>query len=184
MATRALLVKSLFQIESGLRTMASKTTKVLISFLKFTLVQNVFSTFIDVMAVLARKSCFDMAVMRKRHRRSGLPLQHNLIRLSPQGRSGEYEKENNGDYQNPAAYHFHSLVLQRVPLLLQPALRKNLVKLRIDILRPEDASGKSDHAGNMNTDRAVAAATKHAVSPHDSLHLRQKFPVHLAPFPV
>jgi len=34
----------------------------------------------------------------------------------------------------------------------------------------------------MNTDGTIAAATKHAVSPDDALHLRQKFSVHLAPF--
>jgi hypothetical protein len=54
MATCALAVKSLFQIESGLRAMAGKTTEVLIPFLKFALVQNIFPIFIDVMAVLAR----------------------------------------------------------------------------------------------------------------------------------
>jgi hypothetical protein len=55
--------------------------------------------------------------MRKRDRRSCLPFQLNLIRLSPEGRSGEYEKESNGDHQNPAAYPFHSFLLQRAPLL-------------------------------------------------------------------
>jgi hypothetical protein len=54
MATRALVVKSLFQIESGLRAMAGKTTEVLIPFLEFALVQNIFPIFIEVMAVLAR----------------------------------------------------------------------------------------------------------------------------------
>jgi hypothetical protein len=52
-AAYALFMESLFQIELGLRAMASKTTDVLISFLEFTFVQNVFPIFIDVMAVLA-----------------------------------------------------------------------------------------------------------------------------------
>jgi hypothetical protein len=88
MTTHALVVKSLFQIESGLRAMASKTTDALIPFLEFTLVQNVIPFFIDVMAVLARQACFNMAVMRKRHRRACLPFQYNLIGLRPEGRSG------------------------------------------------------------------------------------------------
>jgi hypothetical protein len=58
-----------------------------------------------------------MAIMGKRHRRSCLPFQYNLIRLSPEGSSGEYEKESNGDHPNPAAYHFHSFLLQGAPLL-------------------------------------------------------------------
>ena len=70
MATHALVVKSLLQIESELWTMASGTTDALIPLLEFTLVQDVFPVFIDVMAVLAGQATFDMFVMRKGHRRS------------------------------------------------------------------------------------------------------------------
>jgi hypothetical protein len=77
---------------------------------------------------------------------------------------------------------FIPVLLQRPLFALQPTLRRNLVKLRIDILRPQDSSSKGDHAGNMNTDGAIAATAKHTVSPHDALHLRQQFSVHLALF--
>jgi hypothetical protein len=120
MTTHALVVKSLFQIESGLRAMASKTTDALIPFLEFTLVQNVIPFFIDVMAVLARQACFNMAVMRKRHRRSCLPFQYNFIGLPSEGRPGQYQKKSNGDHQNPTAYRFHTFLLQRTPFLHPP----------------------------------------------------------------
>src|SRR4030043_1908244 len=115
-ATDALVVKSLFQIELGLRAMASRTTDFLIPFLKFTFVQNVFPIFIEVMAVLARQSCFNMAVMRKRHRRSCLPFQYNFIGLRSEGRPGQYQKKSNGDHQNFTAYRFHAFFLQSAPL--------------------------------------------------------------------
>ena len=53
-ATDALFMKGLFQIESGLRAMATEATDVLSPFLEFTFIQDVFPIFIDVMAVLAR----------------------------------------------------------------------------------------------------------------------------------
>ena len=53
-ATNALFMKGLFQIESGLRAMAIEAADVLIPFLEFTFIQDVFPIFIDVMAVLAR----------------------------------------------------------------------------------------------------------------------------------
>jgi hypothetical protein len=77
---------------------------------------------------------------------------------------------------------FIPILLQRPLFASQPAFRRNLIKLRIDILRPQDVSSKGDHAGDMNPDGAVAAAAKHTVSPHDALHLRQQLSVHLAPF--
>jgi hypothetical protein len=70
MATDALVVKSLFQVKPGLRTMASRTTNTLIPFLEFILLQNVFPVFINVMAILARQSSFSMTIVRKDHRRS------------------------------------------------------------------------------------------------------------------
>ena len=70
MAAHTLVVKSLLQIESGLRTMTSRTTDVLISFLQFTFIQNILPVLVDMMAVLAGQSCFDMAIVRKGHRRS------------------------------------------------------------------------------------------------------------------
>jgi len=97
--------------------MASRTTDPLVPFLKFAFVQNVLPALIDVMAVLARQPRFNMAVMRKRHRRSCLPFQYDLIGLGPEGRSGEYHKKGNGDHQDPAAYRFHAFLLQRTPLL-------------------------------------------------------------------
>jgi len=49
--------------------MTSRATDVLISFLKFALVQNVFPVFIDVMAILAGQSCFNMEIVREDYRR-------------------------------------------------------------------------------------------------------------------
>jgi hypothetical protein len=88
MTTHALVVKSLLQMGPERWTMASGTTDVLIPFLKFTFVQDVFPVFIEVMAILARQACFNMAVMRKGHRRSCLPFQYNLFGLRSEGRSG------------------------------------------------------------------------------------------------
>ena len=73
------------------------------------------------------------------------------------------------------------VLLQKNFFFLQPALRRDLVKLRIDFLRPADASGKSNHAGNMNANRTITATTEHTVPPHDPLDLHQKMTVHLAP---
>jgi len=70
MATDALVVKSLFQIESGIRAMAGRTADALFSFLQGTLLQDVFPVFINMMAVLARESGFGMTIMRKGHRSS------------------------------------------------------------------------------------------------------------------
>jgi len=70
MTTHALIVKGLLQVEPKLWIMASGTTDALISFLEFALVQDVFSVFIDVMAVFAGQANFDMFVMRKGHRGS------------------------------------------------------------------------------------------------------------------
>jgi hypothetical protein len=67
MTPDALVVKNLLQIESEFRTMASGTTDILVSFLQFAFIQDVFSIFIDVMAVHAGQSCFGMAIMRKGH---------------------------------------------------------------------------------------------------------------------
>jgi hypothetical protein len=114
---------------------------------------------------------------------SFLPVQFYPVAPGGESRSTREEEQRGSSELGSLSFSFFSPPGDTASSL-QPALRKNLVKLRINILRPEDASGKSDHTGNMNPDRAVTAATKHAVSPHDSLHLRQKFPVHLAPFPV
>jgi hypothetical protein len=75
MAPDALVVKSLFQIESGIRAMAGRTADALFSFLQRTLLQDVFPVFINVMAVLARESGFGMTIMRKGHRSSCLSSQ-------------------------------------------------------------------------------------------------------------
>jgi hypothetical protein len=87
MTTHALVVKGLFQIGPNLLAVTRKTADALGSFFEFALVQNVFPVFIEVMAILTRQSCFDMAIVRKRHRRSRLAFQYNLIRLGPEGRS-------------------------------------------------------------------------------------------------
>ena len=73
------------------------------------------------------------------------------------------------------------VLLQKNFFFLQPALRRDLVKLRIHLLGPADASGKSNHAGNMNADRTITTATKNTVPPNDPLDLHQKMTVHLAP---
>jgi hypothetical protein len=52
MAAYALVVKGLFQINSKLWTVASRTADVLIAFLEFALIQNVFPIFVNMMAVL------------------------------------------------------------------------------------------------------------------------------------
>jgi hypothetical protein len=117
MTTQALVVKSLFQIGSELRAMARNAADALISFFEFTLVQNVFPILIEVMAVLARKPCFNMVVVRKRHSRACLAFQYNLIRLRPEGSPGQYQKKTNRDHQSPAAYHFHTFLLWGAPLL-------------------------------------------------------------------
>jgi hypothetical protein len=70
MATDALVVKRLFQLESGIWAMAGRTADALFSFFQGTLLQDVFSVFINMMAVLARESGFGMTIMRKGHRRS------------------------------------------------------------------------------------------------------------------
>jgi hypothetical protein len=67
MTTDALVVKSLFQIDSKLWAVAGRTTDALISLLQFALVQNVFPVFINVMAVLTGQSRLHMAVVRNRH---------------------------------------------------------------------------------------------------------------------
>jgi hypothetical protein len=88
MTTHALVVKSLLQIEPEPWTMASGTTDVLIPFLKFTFVQDVFPVFVDVMTILAGQASFDMFVVREGHRRSCFPFQYNLVRLRSEGGSG------------------------------------------------------------------------------------------------
>ena len=78
-----------------------------------------------------------------------------------------------------------SLLLQRSLIsVLQPALRRDLIELRIDILRSADASGKSDHTGNMNSNRTITTATEDTVSPHDPLDLHSKSPIHLTSFSI
>jgi hypothetical protein len=80
--------------------------------------------------------------------------------------------------------HFIPFLLRKFPSVLQPALRRNLIQLRIDILGPEDASGKGNHARDMNPNGAITTAAKHTVSPDNALHLRQKLPVYLTVFSV
>ena len=70
MAADALVVKSLFQIDSKLWAVAGRTTDALISLLQFALVEDVFPIFIDVMTILAGEPEFDVAIMSKGNRRS------------------------------------------------------------------------------------------------------------------
>jgi len=72
MTTDALVVKSLFQPESGIGSMTGGTADALFSFLQCTFIQDVFPVFIEVMAVLAGESDFGMTIMRKGHRRPRL----------------------------------------------------------------------------------------------------------------
>lgn len=70
MTTDALIVKSLFQVDSRIRSMTGRTADALFSFLQFAFVQDVFPVFIEMMAVLAGESGFGMTIMRKGHRRA------------------------------------------------------------------------------------------------------------------
>jgi hypothetical protein len=56
MAAYALIVKGLFQTNSKLWTVASRTTDALIAFLELALIQNVFPIFVNMMAVLTGQS--------------------------------------------------------------------------------------------------------------------------------
>lgn len=70
MTTDTLVVKNLFQTESGIRSMTGRTADALFSFLQCAFLQDVFPVFIEMMAVLAGESGFGMTIMRKGHRRS------------------------------------------------------------------------------------------------------------------
>ena len=74
MATAALIVKSLFQAESGIRPMAGRTADAFFSFLQCPFIQDVFPVFIEMMAVLAGESGFGMTIVRKGDRRPRLSL--------------------------------------------------------------------------------------------------------------
>jgi hypothetical protein len=69
MTTDALIVKSLFQVESGIRSVARRTADTLFSFLQRTFIQHVFPVFIHMMAVLAGEPAFRMTIMEKGYRR-------------------------------------------------------------------------------------------------------------------
>jgi hypothetical protein len=87
MTADALVVKSLLQVEPGLRTMASRATNTLIPFFEFILFQDIFSVFINMMAILTRESSFDMTHMGESHGRScfSSPIQYDLVRLCLEG---------------------------------------------------------------------------------------------------
>ena len=70
MAPDALVVESLFQVESEIRAMAGRTADALFSFFQHTFLQDVFPVFINMMAVLAGESGFGMTIMRKGHCRA------------------------------------------------------------------------------------------------------------------
>jgi len=72
MTTDALVVKSLFQTESGIRSMTGRTADALFSFFQCTFIQDVFPVFIEMMAVLAGESGFGMTIMREGHCRPRL----------------------------------------------------------------------------------------------------------------
>ncbi len=74
MTTDALIVKSLFQAESGIRPMAGRAADAFFSFFQCTFIQDVFPVFIKVMAVLAGESGFGMTIVRKGDRRARLSL--------------------------------------------------------------------------------------------------------------
>jgi hypothetical protein len=91
MATDALVVKSLLQIESRLLAMASRAADAFFSCLQCPLVQDIFPVFINMMAVFARESGFRMTIMRKSHLRSCFSsrdvrtTQYDLVRLCGEG---------------------------------------------------------------------------------------------------
>ena len=75
MAPDALVVESLFQVDSEIRAMAGRTADALFSFFQRALIEDVFSVFINMMTVLAGESGFGMTIMRKGHRRACLSSQ-------------------------------------------------------------------------------------------------------------
>ena len=72
MTTDALVVESLFEVESRIRSMTGRAADALFSFFQCAFLQDVFPVFIEVMAVLAGESDFGMTIMRKGHRRPRL----------------------------------------------------------------------------------------------------------------
>jgi len=70
MASHALVMKSLLQVDSRPRLVASGTADPLGSLLQFALVEDVLPIFIDVMTILAGEPSFDVAIMSKGNRRS------------------------------------------------------------------------------------------------------------------
>lgn len=74
MTTDTLIVKSLFQAESGIRPMAGRAADAFFSFFQGTFIQDVFPIFIEMVTVLAGESGFGMTIVRKGDRRSRLSL--------------------------------------------------------------------------------------------------------------
>jgi len=72
MTTDALVVESLFEVESRIRSMTGGTADALFSFLQCAFLQDVFPVFIEMMAVLAGESGFGMTIMREGHCRPRL----------------------------------------------------------------------------------------------------------------
>jgi hypothetical protein len=60
----------------------------------------------------------------------------------------------------------------------QPAFGWGPIHLGINTLRSADASGKGDHAREIDSNGTVAAATENAISPDDLLNPLQKMSVH------
>ena len=113
MATHALLMKGLFQVGSRLRPMTGRTADPLVSLLKFALVEDIFSIFIDMMTILAGEPGFDMAVVREGNRGPSFlskvlrMIQYDPVRLGPERGSGQDHQSSDNDHQKPVPYRFH-----------------------------------------------------------------------------
>ena len=94
MATHALTMESLLQIDSRLQAVAGGTADLRFSLLQFALVEDVFPVFKNMMTILAGEPGLDVTVVRERDGRSAFPdkvlrmIQDDLVRLSLDPRSG------------------------------------------------------------------------------------------------
>ncbi len=117
MAAHALPMKGLLEIGSGIRSVTRGTANPLVPFFKLTLVKDIFSILIDVMAVFAREPGFHMTPVREGD--GGPPfapklfqmIQEDLFRLGLKDRGTEKHTRSNEDRQRPGPF-FHTFFLQ------------------------------------------------------------------------
>jgi len=128
-AADALLMKGLFKIGPGICSMASRTANSPVSLLQLALVKNVFSVFVDVMAVLAGEAGFDMPIVKEGDRRSSLipkvfrMIQDDLIRLRLKRRSIQDRQDSQKNHQKPDVFSFHARMFLQKNLTRKPCGR-------------------------------------------------------------